>query len=386
MNGRFFRGRPWFWVLLLFFLTIGLGGGSSICSAEPEKSPEQGIGPAAITRQIIWIAIDGLDMKLFNSIAAPNLKGLAMSGTQAEYMIGHEPDRTAEQLFSMVSGVLPVRHGFGSANRQAAVPTVLNLLEKRKNATVVFDATGELRGGISGISGYFPGPYQSNEEMVSEIIKYLEARQPFLSFIVLRGPQAGDSSSQKIKCLTELDNQVGRILNYLHRQGTYEETMLIVCGVTGRSPLILKGKEFKAGYVSPPVTSIDLAPTLAYLQGLHGQFDGLVLWHVLNPSPQRQEAYTLSERVKDLSRAYVRLLEDVGRLEKQKLQIKEEQLALQAEKESIKQMIARREAEINKYRYYMAVGKLFFLACLLVFLLLLWWQHKRLRRKYLFWD
>ncbi|MFZ5591188.1 MAG: alkaline phosphatase family protein [Bacillota bacterium] len=372
-------------MLVFFIMVLGLWE-ASVCSAEPEKTVDEGNKVTAITKQIIWIAIDGLDMRLYNSAAAPNMKGLAMSGTQAEYMIGYEPDRTAEQLFSLVSGVLPPRHGFGSSNRQAAVPTVLNLLEKRKNSTVVFDASGELRGGISGISGYFPGPYQSNSEMVDEIIKYFDAKHPFMSVIVLRGPQAGDSMGQKLKCITEVDNQIGRILNYLHQQGIYEETMLIISGITGRSPLILKGKEFKAGYVSPPVTNIDLVPTIAYLQGLNGQFDGLILWHVLSPSPQRQETYTLSERVKDLSRAYVRLLEDVGRLEKQKLLIKEEQVALQAEKESIKKMITRREQEIKRYRFYLAVGKLIFLVVLLVFLLLLWWQHKRLRRKYLFWD
>lgn len=360
--------------------------------ALPDSLPPAEQPAPELTRQIMLVIIDGLQAKSLDKTIAPNINGLGSAGVRVDRMCVMPPDKPAAQLYSILSGTEPARHGYLNRGDRPGCDTLLNLMQKRGNDTALFDGTGELRGVVSGVKTYFPGPYEQDGEVVDIAIKEMGLKKPFFSVVVLSGParvmaRYGRDSAEYLESVTSADNQVGKLLGYLHQQGLYEDTLLAVTGTGGAPPLVVRGREFRKGLPLPPINITDLAPTLAYLQGIKMPgASGLVMWNALEPGPDRSESYMLQQRVKDLSNAYAGAIDEAGRLEREKIAVQEEKGRLTQEKYSVEREIEKRDREIHKLNFMIKAMKLGFTVMLVLFATALFAQFKILRKRYLFFS
>lgn len=360
--------------------------------SQPDSPPENEQQAPEITRQIMLVVIDGLQSKALQKTRAPNINGLGSSGVKVDRVCVMPPDNTAPQVYSILSGAEPSQHGYLNRGDRPRCGTILDLMEKRGNDTALIDGTGELRGVVSGVASYYPGPYEQDREVVDIAIKEISLKKPFFTVIVLSGParalaRSGEDSGEYLKAVTEADNQVGRLLGYLHQQGFYEDTLIAVTGTRGTPPMVFKGREFRRGLLLPPVKITDLAPTLAYVQGMKlSGASGLVLWNSLEPGPGRSESYMLQQRVKDLSNAYAGAIEEAGRLEREKIAVQDEKGRLTQEKYSIEREMEKRDDEIRKLNLTIKAMKLGLALMLVLFIMALVIQFKILRKRYLFFS
>jgi hypothetical protein len=229
------------------------------------------------------------------------------------------------------------------------------MLENQGIKTSIFDGTEKMNSLYKGVSNVANGPYKGRDGLViDQVIKDFNENGTYFNVVVL--PQLGRvlekhgaSSGEYKKQLTATDNDVGRLLHYLHTEGMFEQTLFIVSGTHNQPPLIFKGPPLKVGIALPPASLMDIAPTIAYLTGLEmKQSEGMVLYNAMKSGGDRGEAYLLSQRVQDLSLAYSQAMEGLHRLEQEKTEVRKEQANISKEKQTIQQEIEQRDQEIEK--------------------------------------
>lgn len=375
-------------VMLLFGLMLSF----TPAFAEPPDESSADKAKPAVTRQIIMFVVDGLQAKALQNTSAPNINGLGSAGIRANQVNPVFPDSLLASFVSMMVGSEPEQHGCLKPGDSVKGDLLPALLEQQEAKSAFFDGTGTLKSVLRNLNYVYTGPAARDSDVVDAALGEIEKNKPFFSVLVLPGSgkamaRSGADSAEYLRAVTEADNQIGRVLNRLHQDGTYEKTLLVVTGTAGVPPLIMKGIDFKAGFDLPPVNLTDIAPTIAYLQGVKmPQATGLVLWNALQVGPGRSEIYLLHERVKDLSESNARVTQQGFRLLAEKVSVQEEQSRLNAEKTSYQRAIQHRDEEINKLGLTIKVYRFIVMLILVLFLVALLFQYKVLKKRFLFFS
>ncbi|MFZ5648110.1 MAG: alkaline phosphatase family protein [Bacillota bacterium] len=370
--------------MLLMVLTIpwrALALPPVINEVKPEVQPK--------TRQIVLIVVDGLQAVAVNTARTPNMNGIGMAGVKAERVSVMPPDSTESRLYTLLCGSDPEeceKPGEGSISRRC--PTLLSQLEKKGIKTAVIDGTGQMESAAADVANRLLGPFRNDGEVIDKAVDLMKKKKPFLTVVVLSGPGRGPldhDSNEYVSAVTAADNQVGRFLKQLHIEGSFEETLLVITGTTGRPPLIIKGRDFLAGVKIPPVCMKDLAPTLGYLFGANmSESKGQVLWNALKPGADRNESFMLQQRVMDLSLAYAEAIESAARLESEKIAVQQEKTRLAGEKQTVENEMAQRDGEIRKLNNIISIMKIAGLVGIFVFVAAMLLEYRILKKKYLF--
>ncbi|WP_104370539.1 alkaline phosphatase family protein [Desulfocucumis palustris] len=358
--------------------------------ALPDSLPEEEQTAPARTSQIMLLVVDGLQSDALQKTRAPNINGLGSAGVKVDRMCLMPPDSRAAQIYSIFSGSEPARHGYLNTGDKPGVESILNLMQKRGNDTLLIDGTGELKGLTSGLKYFYSENVEDDSKITELAIKEISEKKPFFSVMVLSGPyramvRSGEDSREYLEAVAQADIQVGRLLGHLHQQGLYQDTLIVVCGTVGAPPLIIRGNEFSTGKSVPVVSNNDIAPTLAYLQGINmSGINGLVLWDSLRPGPGRPEIYMLQQRVKDLSDAYSRAMDEAGRLERKRIAVQDEKADLTREKYTMERKMKERDQRIDRLNLTVRLMKVGFVITLALFIIALLVQFKVLKKRYLF--
>jgi len=239
------------------------------------------------------------------------------------------------------------------------------------------------------VSYKYSGPFKNDGEVINSALNVIKTKKPFMSVVVLAGPGRKYSAAADLKnyhnSVTAADNEVGRFLKQLHIDGTFEETMLVVTGTTGKPPMIIKGIEFLSGSRLAPAGLKDLAPTLGYLFGINlSDVKGLILWNSLKPAPDRSDSFMMQQRVLDLSTALADAVDSAARLEIEKIIVQEEKIRLTAEKRTVEEEIADREGRIKRLNTIITAMKITGIAVIIIFMGAMVIEYRILRKKYLF--
>jgi len=340
------------------------------------------------TRQVVIIVIDGLQADSVSTAGCPNISGLGMAGIRVGRVSVMPPDNAESRLYTMLSGAEQWEY-VGGDKAEPAPPTILSQAERKGVKTAFIDGTGHMESSGKDVSYKFPGPFKNDGEVVDTALGVIRKKKPFISMVVLAGPGKNPLSvtdkKTQINSVMAADNEVGRFLKQLHIDGTYEETMLVVTGTTGKPPLIVKGVEFLSGSRLAPACLKDLAPTLGYLFGINlPDASGLILWNSLKPAPDRSDGFMMQQRVLDLSTAYADAVDSAARLENEKITVQEEKARLTAEKRTVEEEIADKEGRIKKLNTNILVMKVAGIGIIVLFTSAMIMEYRILKKKFLF--
>jgi hypothetical protein len=376
-------------ILVLCFVSAAFLRPASIAAQPADKDgvkPEQPVK----TKQIIMFVVDGLQAGSLNAASAPNINGLGMAGIRGDRVSAMPPDNTEARLYSILSGADPGDHGCTGDGAAPARPSILYYMEKKGMKTALIDGTGRMEKAFQDVSYRYSGPFKSDREVVDAAVDVVKNKKPFFTVVVLAGPDRdgagqGPGTGTDSSLVTDADNEIGRFLRQLHISGTYEETMLIVTGTTGKPPLVIKGTEFLTGFRLPPVCLKDLAPTLAYLYGIDMPgAKGLIIWNAFRPVPSRTDNFMLMQRVNDLSDAYADIMDAAARLEGEKMLVQEEKARLTRDKQSVEEEMEERDSRIKKLSRIIFIMKLGILSGIILFAAAMVVEYRVLKKKYLF--
>ncbi len=370
-----------------FLLALSLFPGTAL--ALPPAVSEVRPDPPPKNKQIIMLAVDGLQAGSLSTGKTPNICGLGMSGVWAERVISMPPDSFEARLYSALSGTDPGDHGFTGSGAGPRQPTIMALMEKKGIKSAVIDGTGSLEK-ISGEATHSRlGPFGGDGEVVSAALEVIRDKKPFFTLVVLDGPgrqlaRHGAGSKAYHEAVTAADTEVGRMIRQLHVDGIFQDSMLVVTGTTGKPPIIIKGSDFATGMKIPPVCLKDLAPTLGYLYGINmPEAKGLIIWNALRPAADRTENYMLLQRVRELSGAYADIVDAAARLENEKILVQEEKTRLARDKQFVEDEIETLEKEIGRLKLTISALKLAGLAGIIIFAAAMVVEYRILKKRYL---
>ncbi|ACX51492.1 sulfatase [Ammonifex degensii KC4] len=341
----------------------------------------------AHSERFLVLVIDGLDRQVVSPSLTPNISGLGAAGARAEKVSGVFPGTSAAALATLLTGAQPERHRCFFFQDLPAVPGIFRSLASRQAGVFLF---------LAGKEEWKLPPEEKvklvhapdDASLTDKVLACLCEQQPYFLVVVWRGPAlvraAGGGQKDYLQAVKEADTQVGRILQFCYGQQIFDRTFFCLTGTTGDPYLAFKAPEIKAGVALPPVSLVDVAPTLAYFLGVKlPSAEGHVLWNALKPGPERSETYLLEVRVKELSEALYGARSFLYSFLREKELLEREKERISREKEEIKEIIAQKEARIaglerKLYAWKLALG-IFFLFSLLGY----WWEYRILRRRYL---
>lgn len=363
-------------VPLLAFAT-----GENKTPAVPEQVPRY-------TRHVFVVVVDGLRADILQKVQAPNINGIGSSGVRVSETIPVFPPTLEAAVGTILTGTDPSLHRFLKAGDLLAEPTILELLEKENIGTAFFDGSGGRLKGLSRGARFYRA-YSQDGEVVEAALKHLQEKKPYVSVMVLGGPgkaltASGPDSGEYARAVTEADNRVGELLNSLHRQGLYDQSLLVITGTGDRPPLIIKGLQFKCGVVLPPAGIIDVSPTLAYVLGSKlPEASGLVLWNAMEPGSFQNGIYLMEQRIKDLAQAQVRAYEEIYRLRGEQYQVRDEKARLTAERDQTSRAINERDRQIRSLELKIKALTAAILLLVILFGAGYLWEYRYLKKKFL---
>ncbi|SHE87633.1 Type I phosphodiesterase / nucleotide pyrophosphatase [Desulforamulus putei DSM 12395] len=338
-------------VLLICFSTSSLAMSEPASNNQSAKEKEDG---SKVTSKIFVIIVDGLQAETLQKTSAPNINGIANAGVRVTKATSVLPDTTQATVASILTGMLPEQHKFVQEGDKPEGKTIQVLMEGKKIKTAFFGADGELKNLLAQGGHNCSGPFNGKDELVmTNLLNEWSQSQSYLNIIVLPELRSvlnkhGINSNEYKMAVTKTDGQIGRLLKKLHDENSYDNSMFIITGTLGSPPFIMKGLPFKESTQLPPVSICDVAPTIGYLNGIKLEnIAGMVLWNSFKEIGGQSGEYLLNERIKDLSLANAQLLEEMSRLQKEKLRVKQQQEIVAREKEDIQRQIEIRDQKIN---------------------------------------
>lgn len=370
--------------VVCFLLLLILFPWTAFATAADEKEPSSQKKPQYST-QIYYIVIDGLQGSALKQAQAPNINGVASSGIRINYAIPVFPPSVEASVASLLTGSEPSLHKF--PGKELAGTTILDLLHKKKLKVGFWDGTGRLKPLAKG--GSYRKVEGDDKAVIKAAIEDIKKDKPYFSLIVLDDlrkilDNSGPNSQAYLKALTQTDNNVGILLHYLHQEGVFEQSLVVIAGTTGKPPVIIKGPRFKCGATLPPISLIDVAPTIANLLG-EKMLDasGLVLWNAFDPGSFQDGLYLMEQRIKDLSNAHVLAFEKIHQLLRDKKEVEEEQKRIAREKENTTRAIEERDAKIAHLEQKINFLKIVILVLIVLFTCGYFAEYRYLRKKFL---
>lgn len=382
-----YTGKKLLCCLLMMIIVLTT---TSLATAEPDtKQPTQGQTPQ-VTSKIFLIIIDGLQAETLQKTSAPNINGIANAGIRCNEVISVFPDTAQATVTSILTGLLPENHKFIQKGDNFTGKTIQHLMAEKKIKTAFFGAEGELKKLPAQGGHNCSGPFNGKDELViSNLLNEWNMESAYFNVVVLPElrevyKKYGAKSNEYKMAVTKTDAQVGRLLKKLHDEAGFDNSMIIITGTLGAPPLIIKGLPFQTNSQFPPVSICDIAPTVGYLNGVKlGKVDGLVLWNAFKEIGGQSKEYLLNERIADLSKANAHLLQEMTRLQEEKLAVKQQQEILAREKDDIQREIAVRDAKIDGLNARIGTYHLIALVALGIFALGYIVMYKLLRKRFL---
>lgn len=304
------------------------------------------------TRQIILIIIDGLQAEALQKVQAPNMNGVASAGVRIDDCLPVWPYGLETSVASILTGTDPQAHGFVRAGDKLKQLTIFELIKKNRLQSGFYDASARLDGLAAGADHHLKA--DDDEKLVEAALQEMMREKPYFNVLVLADARralndSGLRSQEYYRAVSNADNQVGRVLHFLHQQGIYEQTLIAITGTDGEPPLIIKGMQFKGGVILPPVAQVDIAPTLAYILNVEiPASTGLVLWNAFEPGSLKNGFYLMEQRIRELSKARAEAVRAIHRLYEEQRQVRAEKQVLTAREAEIKQAIQERDEEIAR--------------------------------------
>ncbi|MEG6615482.1 alkaline phosphatase family protein [Peptococcaceae bacterium 1198_IL3148] len=342
------------------------------------------------TKMVFLLIIDGLQDDALKNVSAPNIKGLSSAGLKVEKVASVYPADTVSAVASVLTGSTPQQHHFTEETTTLEAASILQVMEGKGIKTSLFDGTEKLKAFSNGVSHACTGPFNGKDSLVIEnAVNELKDSNTYFNVLVLPQlrsiyQQQGINSNEYREQLKDTDNQVGRLLHFLHTNELYDQSLIIITGTCGNLPLIIKGPQVKVGDTIPPASLIDIAPTVAYLNGLKMDgAEGLVLYNAIKPKGNRTESYLLSQRVQELSGAYANALDDMHRLEEEKNEVNKQQKKITQEKQMIQQEIKERDQKISALSSKITFMKVAGISLLIIFIIGYIIEYIILRKRFL---
>jgi predicted AlkP superfamily pyrophosphatase or phosphodiesterase len=269
-----------------------------VALAAPAAASDPGWLPAgAVTRHVIIVSIDGLRPDAIPRWA-PVLHALTDTGAWATTAETVTPSRTLPSHASMVTGVLPERHGI-TWNRDetalrgtVAVPTMFDLATAHGLRSVAFFSKAKLRhlqrpGALEHAQAPRGATILPATETVEDAVRYMLLARPNLVFIHISEPDIaghafGWMGRAYALAVRQADAAVGRLLAAAERAyGAGGYTMLVTSDHGGRGrghgtshpddmriPWIVTGAGVRPGPIPGPVRTVDTAATTLWLLGI----------------------------------------------------------------------------------------------------------------------
>lgn len=372
--------------VIAVLLAVLMPAGVSAAAQTPANSPE-----ANRVEQIIMIIIDGLGERSLEKTLTPNSFLLGQSGIKVQDVNPALPDRTGPAVATILTGLEPARHGYIDSEDKLRGDSLFTIAEAQGYKTAFFDGTGgSLEALGKNCSFQFKDNFQGKDRQVMDLaIEELGKRKIYLSVIILPQLRAileqyGAESKEFTEAVADSDNQVGRLIHFLHQNGKFEKTLLVLTGTSGEPPLLFNGPGVKNGNVISSAGLVDIAPTVDKLVGLQGgPCSGLVLWDGFRPSGEQSESYLLAQRVNNLGRAYNEARREINRTQEEKIAIEKGQSRLASEKNLILKEIGRRDIQIERLQIKMRIMKYAGFILLAALLLGYLYQYRYLKKKFL---
>jgi predicted AlkP superfamily pyrophosphatase or phosphodiesterase len=266
------------------------------------KSGQPVTGKAPIVKHVILIGSDGFGAYAFEKAKLPNLRKLMVGGAYSLEARSVLPSSSAVNWASMIMGSGPELHGYTEwGSKTPELPS--RILGKGNIYPTIFSLVDEqmpnAKKGVSytwGGIGYlfeknmvdldFNG--ETDEETIVKALDFIAKDKPALTFIHLTHPdneghEVGHGTPEYYAAVEKVDAQVGQIVDFLEKQGMWDDTLLIFSsdhgginkGHGGKTlaeveiPWIIYGQGVPAkGELKSSVVTYDTASTIAYVLGL----------------------------------------------------------------------------------------------------------------------
>lgn len=249
----------------LTFFTVLLGG----CQSRQVKPNEAHADKQTIKRpkhQTILISIDGLRHDALNQGVTPNLDAMAAEGVRTKALVPQFPTKTFPNHFSIVTGVVPSRHGlvnntmfddelgkYSLGNRKAVADGRWYQAEPiwvTAEKAGIRTATLFWPGSEAAINGIRPSQYKPFDDTmppaarVEQVLAWLtqkdERRPHFLTLyfehVDTESHIHGVSSPKSLQAISMVDEQIGRLRRSIEQLGLTDQVNLIVVSDHGMTP------------------------------------------------------------------------------------------------------------------------------------------------------
>lgn len=246
----------------------------------------------------VIITVDGLRPDAISKAYVPNIKSLIENGS---YSLGAQtiiPSRTLPAHTSLITGLVPERHGKKSNfwiplfMNYLSADTIFSITKENDLSNALFTGKDDLKYLVKPKSvDHFESTSRaptSVKDIVSRFTQYLKTRKPELALIHfpepdMTGHREGWMSEDYIEALEGVDWAVGAILESLRKSGIYDEAFIVITadhgghgtdhGSTDRDdmtiPWIAFGKGVKKGYtIKKRIYIYDTAPTVLFALGI----------------------------------------------------------------------------------------------------------------------
>ncbi len=254
-----------------FFLCLALLLSLSCCSADSAQSSDSIDTTArSLESTVILISIDGMGVDYLDRFHAPHLAAFAEAGLQAEALRPVFPTKTFPNHYSLVTGLYPENHGivdnaiydpeydavFGMRLRDEVEnprwwggEPIWVTAEKQGQVSATFFFPGS-EAPIQGISPSYWYTYDDNipnRERVDTVIEWLEKPQAdrpriitlYFSDVDTIGHQYGPYGAPTGEALTQVDIEIGYLLEQLDRRGFREQVDVIITSDHGMAEVDL---------------------------------------------------------------------------------------------------------------------------------------------------
>ena len=252
----------------------------------------------AKTKYSVIITVDGLRADAIPRADVPNIRSLIEEGSyslEAQTVI---PSKTLPAHTSLVTGLVPEKHGKKSnfwiprVMGYLNADTIFSIAEKNGLSSALFTGKDSLKYlAKPEIVGHFESTSRAStsvEDIVSRFTRYLKTQKPGLTLIHfpepdITGHREGWMSEEYIGSLEKVDRAVRMVLESIRKSGIYDETFIVITSDHGgRSgdhgsphrddmtiPWIAFGKGVKKGYrIRKRIYIYDTAPTVLFALGI----------------------------------------------------------------------------------------------------------------------
>ena len=334
---------PSFWRLIVLLISIAVAASNAV--AQPAAKPSLNV----VLITIDTLRADHVGCYGYKQIKTPNIDGLANDGARFERAFAVVPV-TLPSHSSMLTGTYPMlsgMHDFGANKLSPLQTTMASVLKQAgyRTGAVVAAAVLDSRFGLNQGFDFYYDHFDFNrldEANLDEMERPANAvadvaldwlgknsEKKFFLWMHLYDPHFPYDPPEPYKTeyasqpydgeIAFADEQVGRLLRFLKKNGIYKNTVIILCGDHGESlgehgekthgffiynatmhvPLIIRIPGDSPGHtVAGPVSLVDLMPTVLAAVGV--STPSQVQGHSLLPEISGAEAVDFSVRNRDL--------------------------------------------------------------------------------------